>query len=155
MTKKQKYTLIIFLSFIFLFILTSIVSYHEGTSYHNLDNNFFIAIKSRHIQPLYNTTALWIWCIGIFFLILFTYLYFRKYDDEFSKKILVDYKLLLKTSFIYIGILYFIGISGEYFPSFYIGEEEINLISETEYKENTNITESDFDEFNKENWIEI
>lgn len=144
MKKKQKFILIIILSFIFLFILTSIISYHKNTSYHRLDSEYFIAVTSKQIQPFYNTTSFSIWCIGIFFLTLFTYLYFRKYDDPSYKKYSVDYKLLFKTTFIYIGIIYFIGISGEFYPSFNIGEEEMYLISETEYKENTKNYYDDF-----------
>lgn len=144
MNKKQKYILLIFLSFLFLLILTSIISYNENTSYYRVDSEYFIAITSKQIQPFYNTKSFSIWYIGIFFLTLFTYLYFRKYDDPFYKKYSVDYKLLFKTSFIYIGILYFIGISGEFFPTFNIGEEEIYLISETEYKENTKNYYDDF-----------
>ena len=155
MTKKQKYILIIFFSFIFLFIFTSIISYHKNTSYHRVDSEYFIAIASNQIQPFYNTTSFTIWCIGIFFLTLFTYLYFRKYDDPVYKKYSVDYKLLFKTTFIYIGILYFIGISGVFYPSFNIGEEEIYLISETEYKENTKNCYNDPYNKNGIDWLEV
>ena len=92
-----------------------------------------------------------VWCIGIFFLTLFTYLYFRKYDDPVYKKYLVDYKLLFKTTFFYIDILYLIGIFGEFYPSFYIGNQEIYLITKTEYEEKTRIYDSELNEFNKEN----
>jgi len=96
-----------------------------------------------------------VWCIGIFFLTLFTYLYFRKYDDPISKKILVDYKLLIKTIIIYVPVLFTIGIFGEFLPSFSISGEEIKLITKTEFEERTNNNESDYNEFDKENWIEI
>jgi len=155
MVKKQKYTLIILLSFIFLLILTSVVSFQKNTYYHNMNGDFYLSITEKYIQPFYNMTALFVWFAGIFFLILFTYIYFRNYNNPLYKKYSVDYKLLFKSFFIFVGILYFIGIFGEFYPSFYLGEEEIYLISETEYKENTNIIESGFDKFNKENWIEI
>lgn len=155
MTKKQKYALIIFLSFIFLLLLTSVISFQKNTYYHNMNGDFYLSITEKYIQPFYNMTALFIWAAGIFFLILFTYLYFRKFDDPVYKKYFVDYKLLFKSFIIFVGILYFIGIFGEFYPSFYLGEKEISLISKTEYKENTNIIESNFDEINKENWIEI
>ena len=155
MNKGYKYILIVFLSFTFLFILTSIISYHESTSYHQIDNDNYLAIKTRQIQPFYNTIAFVIWCIGTFFLTLFTYLYFRKYNDAIYKKYLVDYKLLIKTTVIYIVVLYAIGIFGEFYPSFYIGEEEMHLITKTEFEEKTRMYNSDLNEFNKENWIEI
>lgn len=152
MSKNQKYILTVFLSFIFLFIITSMISYYESVSYHNLDNDFYIAIKTKQIQPLYNNTSLWIWCIGMIILTIYTYLCFRSFDDPFYKKYLVDFRLLFKALAVFIGILYFIGISGEFFPTFYIGEDKIYVITETEYKQNINTKDSIFD---KEKWIEV
>jgi len=155
MTKKQKYLLTIISGFVVLFIITSIISYQKITYYHRADRDFYVSITERFIQPFYNNTSIFIWGIGIFALIFFTYCYFRNYNDPVYKKYLVDYKLLLKTSFVFILIFYFIGISGEIFPTFSVRPPEIELISQTEYENNTNINENDFDVFNKENWIEI
>lgn len=155
MIKKQKYTLIIFLSFIFLLILTSVISFQKNTYYHNMNGDFYLSITEKYIQPFYNMEALFIWFAVIFFLILFTYIYFRNYNDPVYKKYSVDYKLLFKSFFIFVGILYFIGIFGEFYPSFYLGEEEISFITKTEYRENIETEDANFDEYNKENWIEI
>jgi glucan phosphoethanolaminetransferase (alkaline phosphatase superfamily) len=155
MTKKQKYALIIFLSFIFLFIITSIFSYQKNTYYHNLNGNYYLSITQKYIQPFYNTVALYIWFAGIFFLILFTYFYFRNYNDPVYKKYLVDYKLLFKSLVLFIIFLFSIGIFGEFYPSFYLGEDEISFITETEFRENTNTFDISVDEFNKEYWAEI
>lgn len=155
MIKKQKYTLIIFLSFIFLLILTSVISFQKNTYYHNMNGDFYLSITEKYIQPFYNIEALFIWFAGIFFLILFTYIYFRNYNDPVYKNYSVDYKLLFKSFFVFVSILYFIGIFGEFYPSFYLGEEEIYLISETEYKKNIETEDANFDEYNMENWIEI
>jgi len=153
--QKQKYILIILLSFVILFIFTSIISYHESTSYHRIDSAYYIAVKTRQIQPFYNMTCLWIWCIGIIILTLFTYLSFRKYDDDISKRILVDYKLLIKTTILYVAVLYLLGIFGEFHPSFNIGDGEIYLINRNEFEEKTKENGSDFNMFDKEKWIEI
>ncbi len=153
--KKQKFILIIILSFLFLFILTSLISYHESTTYHQINSDYYVAIKTRQIQPFYDISSLWIWLIGINISTLFTYLYFRKYDDDISKRILVDYKLLIKTTIIYIAVLYSIGIFGEFYPSLYIGQEEMYLISKTEFEEKIKTNDSGFNEFDKEYWIEI
>lgn len=155
MTKKQKYALIIFLSFIFLFIITSIFSYQKNTYYHNLNGNYYLSITQKYIQPFYNTVALYIWFADIFFLILFTYFYFRNYNDPVYKKYLVDYKLLFKSLVLFIIFLFSIGIFGEFYPSFYLGEDEISFITETEFRENTNTFDISVDEFNKEYWTEI
>jgi glucan phosphoethanolaminetransferase (alkaline phosphatase superfamily) len=155
MTKKQKYFITIILGFLVLFLITSIVSYQKITYYHQADRNFYVSITERSIQPFYNDVSLFIWCIGFIFLSLFTYIFSRNYDDPVYKKYLVDYKLLLKTAFVFILIFYFIGIFGEIFPTFSVGDPEIELISQTEYKENTNINENNFYEFNSKNWIEI
>jgi len=100
-------------------------------------------------------TCLWIWCIGIIILTLFTYLSFRKYDDDISKRILVDYKLLIKTTILYVAVLYLLGIFGEFHPSFNIGDGEIYLINRNEFEEKTKENGSDFNMFDKEKWIEI
>lgn len=155
MTKKQKYALIIFLSFIFLFIITSIFSYQKNTYYHNLNGNYYLSITQKYIQPFYNTVALYIWFAGIFFLILFTYFYFRNYNGPVYKKYSVDYKLLFKSLVLFIIFLFSIGIFGEFYPSFYLGEDEISFITETEFRENTNTFDISVDEFNKEYWAEI
>jgi glucan phosphoethanolaminetransferase (alkaline phosphatase superfamily) len=155
MIKKQKYTLIIFLSLLYLCIITSIISYQKITYYYQADRDFYVSITERYIQPFYNNISLFIWCIGFIFLSLFTYIFFRNHNDPGYKKYLVDYKLLFKTAFIFVLIFYFIGIFGEIFPTFSVSNPEINLISQTEYKKNTNINDSDIYEFNKEKWIEI
>lgn len=72
-----------------------------------------------------------------------------------SKRILVDYKLLIKTTIIYVAVLYSIGIFGEFYPSFYIGEKEIYPITKTEFEEKIKMFDSDLNDFNKDNWIEI
>ncbi|MDI9596062.1 MAG: hypothetical protein QM220_00810, partial [Atribacterota bacterium] len=101
MVKNQKYILIVILSFIFLLMLTSFISFQKITYYHNLNEDYYIAITERYIQPFYTTSAIIIWATGIFFLSLFTYLYFRRLDDPVYKKYSVDYKLLFKSAFIY------------------------------------------------------
>jgi len=149
MTKKQKFILVILLSFLFLFILTSLISCRESTSYHRIDRDYYIAIKTRRTQPFYDITSLWIWCIGIIIPTLFTYLSFQKYDNDISKRILVDYKLLIKTTIIYVTILYSIGMFVEFNPSFNVGNEEMYLISKTEFEEKTKMNDNDFNEFDK------
>ena len=138
MSKKQKYILTVFLSFIVLFIVTSIVSYQELSTYHKIENKFYFSIKTRYIQPFYNNTSLWIWCFGIIILTIYTYIFFRNLSDPLYQKFFIDLRLLFKTLVIYIGILYFIGISGEIFPVFYIGREEIQILTETEYRQKIN-----------------
>src|SRR6056297_3341356 len=136
MLKKDKYILIVLLSFIFLLIITSIISFQKDTYYHNLNGNYYLSITQKYIQPFYNTASLYIWFAGIFFLILFTYLYFRNYNDPVYKKYSVDYKLLFKSLVFFIIFLFSIGIFGEFYPSFYLGEDEISFITETEFREN-------------------
>ena len=155
MVKKQKYIITIILSFIFLLILSSFISFQKNTYYHNLNGDYYISITEKYIQPFYNNISLFVWCIGFIFLSLFTYIFFRNYDDPVYKKYLVDYKLLFKTAFVFILIFYFIGIFGEIFPGFSVSDPEIKFISQTEYEEKININEINFDVFNMENWIEI
>ena len=155
MITKQKYLIIIVLSFLLLFIITSIISYQKFTYFHQADRDFYVSITERYIQPFYNNISLFIWCIGFILMAIFTYICFRNYDDPVYKKYLVDYKLLFKTTFIFILIFYFIGIFGEIFPSFSVSAPEIELISQTEYEEKADTNERDFDVFNLENWIEI
>jgi len=155
MVKNQKYILIVILSFIFLLMLTSFISFQKITYYHNLNEDYYIAITERYIQPFYTTSAIIIWAAGIFFLSLFTYLYFRRLDDPVYKKYSVDYKLLFKSLLIFITILFSIGILGEFYPSFYLGEDEVSFITETEYRENINDFNMSVDEFNKEYWTEV
>ena len=155
MVKKQKYILIVILSFIFLLMLTSFVSYQKNNYYRNLNRDYYLSITEKYIQPFYNTTALIIWATGIFFLILFTYLYFRKYDTPVYKKYSVDYKLLFKSLTVFISIFFFIGIFGEFYPSFYLGEKEISFITEAEYRENIIDFNMSVDEFNEEYWTEV
>jgi predicted membrane protein len=155
MAKQQKFLLIILLSFLLLFIITSFVSYQKITYYHQADRDFYVSITERYIQPFYNDVSLFIWCIGFIFLGLFTYIFFRRSNDPVYKKYLIDYKLLFKTIFSFILIFYFIGIFGEIFPSFSLSDPEIELISQTEYEENIDINDRGFDVFNLENWIEI
>lgn len=137
MSKKQKYILTVFLSFIALFIITSIISYQDLFTYHRIDNSVYFSIKTRFIQPFYNITSLWVWCFGIILLTIYTYIFFRNTDEPLYKKFSIDLRLLFKALAIYIAILYFIGISGELFPVFYIGREELQFLSETEYRQNT------------------
>ena len=155
MVKKQKYILIVILSFIFLLILTSFISFQKITYYHSLNEDYYIAITERYIQPFYTTSAIIIWAAGIFFLSLFTYLYFRRLDDPVYKKYSVDYKLLFKSAFIYIFIFFSIGIFGEFYPSFYLGEDEVSFITETEYREIIDDFDMSVDEFNEECWTEV
>jgi hypothetical protein len=155
MVKKQKYILTVILSFIFLLILTSFISYQKNTYYHGLDGEYYISITEKYIQPFYSTLALFIWFAGIFFLVLFTYLYFRNCDDSVYKKYTVDYKLLFKSLIVFISILFSIGIFGEFYPSFYLGEDEVSFITETEYRENINDFNMSVDEFNEEYWTEV
>ena len=155
MTKKQKYLLTVILGFLLLFIITSIISYQKIIYYHQADRDFYVSITERYIQPFYNDLSLFIWCIGFIFLGLFTYICFRRSDEPVYKKYLVDYKLLLKTTFSFILIFYFIGIFGEIFPAFSVSNPEIELISKTEYEEKADINKRDYDVFNMENWLEI
>jgi glucan phosphoethanolaminetransferase (alkaline phosphatase superfamily) len=155
MVKKQKYILTVILSFIFLLILTSFISYQKNTYYHNLDGEYYISITEKYIQPFYSTSALFVWFAGIFFLILFTYLYFRNRNNFLYKKYSVDYKLLFKSLIVFISILFSIGIFGEFNPSFYIGEDKISFITESEYRENINFFDMTIDDFNKEYWTEV
>jgi hypothetical protein len=101
MVKKQKYLLIVIISFIFLLILTSFISFQKDVYYHNLDGNYFIKITEKYIQPFYDTKALFIWYVGTFFLIIFTYSYFRNSDNPVYKKYSVDYKSLFKSSLLF------------------------------------------------------
>ena len=155
MVKKQKYILIVVLSIIFLLMLTSFISFQKNTYYHNLDGEYYISITQKYIQPFYNTISLFIWFIGIALLTIFTYSYFRNCDDPLYKKYSVDYKLLFKSAFIYIFIFFSIGIFGEFYPSFYLGEDEVSFITETEYRENINDFNMSVDEFNEEYWTEV
>ena len=155
MVKKQKYILTVILSFIFLLILTSFISYQKNTYYHSLDGEYYISITEKYIQPFYSTLALFIWFAGIFFLVLFTYLYFRNCDDSVYKKYTVDYKLLFKSLIVFISILFSIGIFGEFYPSFYLGEDEVSFITETEYREIIDDFDMSVDEFNEEYWTEV
>jgi hypothetical protein len=63
--------------------------------------------------------------------------------------------LLFKSLVLFIIFLFSIGIFGEFYPSFYLGEDEISFITETEFRENTNTFDISVDEFNKEYWAEI
>jgi len=118
MIKKQKYILIVVLSIIFLLMLTSFISYQKNIYYHSLDGEYYISITERYIQPFYNTISLFVWFIGIALLTIFTYSYFRNCDDPLYKKYSVDYKLLFKSIFIFITILFSIGYSGNFIPLF-------------------------------------
>ena len=155
MVKKQKYIITVILSFIFLLILASFISFQKNTYYHNLNGDYYISITEKYIQPFYTPSAVFIWAAGIFFLILFTYLYFRNLDDPVYKKYSVDYKLLFKSAFIYIFIFFSIGIFGEFYPSFYLGEDEVSFITETEYREIIDDFDMSVDEFNEECWTEV
>ena len=155
MAKKQKYLLIVILGFLLLFIITSIISYQKITYYHQADRDFYVSITEKFIQPFYNDVSLFIWCIGFIFLSLLTYICFRNYNDPVYKKYLVDYKLLFKTAFVLILIFYLIGIYGELFPTYRLGEPKIELISQTEYEEKADVNKKDSGVFNMENWIEI
>jgi len=155
MEKKQKYILIVLLSFIFLLMLTSFISYQKNIYYHSLDGEYYISITERYIQPFYNTISLFVWFIGIALLTIFTYSYFRNCDDPLYKKYSVDYKLLFKSIFIFITILFSIGLFGEFFPSFYIGEDTISFITETEYREKEDNFNMSVDEFNRKYWTEV
>ena len=155
MEKKQKYILTVLLSFIFLLMLTSFISFQKNTYYHNLDGEYYISITQKYIQPFYNTISLFIWFIGIALLTIFTYSYFRNCDDPLYKKYSVDYKLLFKSAFIYIFIFFSIGIFGEFYPSFYLGEDEVSFITETEYREIIDDFDMSVDEFNEECWTEV
>jgi glucan phosphoethanolaminetransferase (alkaline phosphatase superfamily) len=155
MTKKHKYLLIILSVFTALFIITSIISYQKITYYHQADRNFYVSITERSIQPFYNTISLFVWFFGLALLTIFTYSYFRNCNDPLYKKYSVDYKLLFKSVLIFIPLLFFIGIFGELFPTYSLGEPKIELISQTEYEEKADVNENDFGVFNKENRIEI
>ena len=62
---------------------------------------------------------------------------------------------MFKSFLVFVTILYSIGIFGEFYPSFYIGNDEIYFITKTEHEEKTNMNDSNLNEFKKENWIEI
>ena len=136
-------------------MLTSFISYQKNIYYHSLDGEYYISITERYIQPFYNTISLFVWFIGIALLTIFTYSYFRNCDDPLYKKYSVDYKLLFKSAFIYIFIFFSIGIFGEFYPSFYIGEDEVSFITETEYREIIDDFDMSVDEFNEECWTEV
>ena len=155
MVKKQKYILTVILSFIFLLMLTSFISYQKNIYYHSLDGEYYISITERYIQPFYNTISLFVWFIGIALLTIFTYSYFRNCDDPLYKKYSVDYKLLFKSIFIFITILFSIGLFGEFYPSFYIGEDTISFITEAEYREKEDNFNMSVDEFNRKYWTEV
>jgi hypothetical protein len=155
MIKKQKYLLIVIISFIFLLMLTSFISFQKDVYYHNLDGNYYITITEKYIQPFYDTKAIFVWHVGAFFLIIFTYSYFRNCDGPVYKKYSVDYKLLFKSSAVFISIVFFLGIFVEIFPSFYLGENKISFITETEYREIIDDFDMSVDEFNKKYWTEV
>lgn len=155
MNKNQRVILIIILSFIFLFIITSIISYHENIIYHKIDSDYYIVVKTAAIQPFYNILALKIWAFGFIIIGTFTYFGFQKTNEHQAKTIPVNFKTLLKIGFIYMAIFYGLGIFGEFSPSFFIGDKEIYLISESEFKKNTNINDGIFKEFDNKYWIEI
>ena len=136
-------------------MLTSFISYQKNIYYHSLDGEYYISITERYIQPFYNTISLFVWFIGIALLTIFTYSYFRNCDDPLYKKYSVDYKLLFKSIFIFITILFSIGLFGEFFPSFYIGEDTISFITETEYREKEDNFNMSVDEFNRKYWTEV
>ena len=136
-------------------MLTSFISYQKNIYYHSLDGEYYISITERYIQPFYNTISLFIWFLGIALLTIFTYSYFRNCDDPLYKKYSVDYKLLFKSIFIFITILFSIGLFGEFYPSFYIGEDTISFITEAEYREKEDNFNMSVDEFNEEYWTEV
>ena len=136
-------------------MLTSFISYQKNIYYHSLDGEYYISITERYIQPFYNTISLFIWFLGIALLTIFTYSYFRNCDDPLYKKYSVDYKLLFKSIFIFITILFSIGLFGEFYPSFYIGEDTISFITEAEYREKEDNFNMSVDEFNRKYWTEV
>ena len=136
-------------------MLTSFISYQKNIYYHSLDGEYYISITERYIQPFYNTISLFVWFIGIALLTIFTYSYFRNCDDPLYKKYSVDYKLLFKSIFIFITILFSIGLFGEFYPSFYIGEDTISFITEAEYREKEDNFNMSVDEFNRKYWTEV